>query len=176
MNLKVEKPTASGRPALEPPCLAGPGRWFSPHGEGCEGHFLAWLSLSARHNGAHKVASWLRRGLRPHILKVHFFPRGLERRCSKARGSGREPAGGQPLSPSQLGLQRRRGLWALKGSPPSAEHPVCGLCLPARLNLLPTVLPQGEERAQLQTELPRDMVAAGYSLHAPHRRTLHMFC
>ena len=39
-------------------------------------------------------------------------------------------------------------------------------CLPSALSgtLLPTLLTQGEERAQLQTLLPRDVVAADFPL------------
>lgn len=143
---------------------------------GLWGALPAWLSLSARHNGAHKVASWLKK--RTQTLtssKFTSFLGALRGDALKARGSSREPAGGQPPRPSRLGLQRRPGppgRW--KGACPqhstlsvvSASSPVW--------TLLPTVLPQGEERAQLPTELPRDMVAAGCPPHNHTENSSHV--
>lgn len=111
-----------------------------------------------------QLVGWEEDSDTPRVLKVHFSPRDLERRCPQ--GTWPQPKACRRAAAAPLPAATKKAWvpWALKGGLPSAEHPVpCG---PLRVCLQPCPEPScplswPREKAQLQTVLPRDTVAVG---------------
>ena len=113
----------------------------------------------------------------PHVLKVHFFPRGLQRRCPQGtwlqpRACRRAATAPLPAGPTEKAWVP----WALKGSLPSAQHPVCGLCLQPCLNPPAHCPAPGRKEGSAADRAAQGHGSSWLPPFTTTLRTLHMFC
>lgn len=167
MNLRLEQQRQPEDDSHWSPGFSGTGRGGLPDTRrDVRGTSSLAYGVRARHDGAREAASWLRRGLRHSSCPQSSLlsqgpweempPRHVAPAESLQEGSSCPPPSCYQEGLGPLGAERGPAL-------SRASCPVGSFaCLPSALSrtLLPTLLTQGEERAQLQTVLPRDTVAA----------------